>query len=95
MREDGELIVAEIETGQPITGPGAGGWQGYDLVVREIENVQPSQFGDVGCNDINVVVCEVEVLQGELPVVGSTKREVLKLVVTCVQVHLETETQGD
>ena len=88
MRDDCELVVAEIETGQPITGPGAGGWQGCDFVVRQIENIQPSQFGDVGCNDVDVVVCEVQVLHGELPVVGSPKWEVLKLVVTSVKVHL-------
>ena len=88
MRDDCELVVAEIKTGQPITSPGAAGWQGCDFVVRQIENIQPSQFGDVGCNGVDVVVCEVQVLHGELPVVGSPKREVLKLVVTSVQVHL-------
>ena len=57
--------------------------------MREIENVQPRQLCDVRGNAFNAVVSKVEVLHGELPVVGSTKGEVLQLVVTHIQVHLK------
>ena len=62
MRNDGEIVVAEVKASQPITGPRTCGRQGGNLVVREIENIQASQFGDVGRNGVNVVVCEVQVL---------------------------------
>ena len=62
VRNDGEIVVTEVKSSQPITGPRTCGRQGRNLVVREIENIQASQFGDVGRNGVNVVVCEVQVL---------------------------------